>query len=93
MRVRVRFYGVAYDEVGEREQTVDLSEGSTVNRLLAVLVKGTPNLKSLVYDEGGVFRDYLEVAVNQTDIIGLSGLETVLKEGDLVFIMPPIGGG
>ena len=93
MNVRVRFYGMAYDEVGTRELVLELVEGSTVNELLSILVERYPSLTKLVYDDKGVFREYLEVAVNQTDIIGLNGLETVLKENDLVLIMPPIGGG
>ena len=93
MNMRVRFYGMAYDEVGTREIPLELVEGSTVNTLLSILVERYPSLTKLIYDEEGVFREYLEVAVNQTDIIGLDGLETVLKESDIVLIMPPIGGG
>ncbi len=93
MNVRVRFYGMAYDEVGTREIQMELVEGSNVDELLSILVERYPSLTKLVYDDEGVFREYLEVAVNQTDIIGLDGLETVLKENDTVLIMPPIGGG
>ena len=93
MNVKVRFYGMVHDEVGTREWVLELVEGSTVNDLLLILVDRHPSLSNLVYDEEGVFREYLEVAVNQTDIIGLNGLETALNEGDIVLIMPPIGGG
>ncbi len=93
MNVRVRFYGMVHDEVGTREWVLELIEGSTVNDLLSILVERHPSLSNLVYDYEGVFRKYLEVAVNQTDIIGLNGLETALNEGDTVLIMPPIGGG
>ena len=84
---------MAYDEVGVREIPLELDEGSTVNNLLSTVVERYPSLTKLVYDDEGVFREYLEVAVNQTDIIGLDGLETVLNDGDTVLIMPPIGGG
>ena len=84
---------MAYDEVGTRELALELAEGSTVDDLLSIIVKQYPDLNNLVYDEEGVFREYLEVAVNKTDIIGLDGLKTGLSEGDTVLIMPPIGGG
>ena len=93
MNVRVRFYGMVYDEVGTREWEMELGRASTVNTLLSILVERHPPLSGLVFDDEGVFREYLEVAVNHTDIIGLNGLETVLNEGDVVLIMPPIGGG
>lgn len=93
MKVRVRFYGMAYDEVGTRELSLEMVDGSTVDDLLSIIVKQYPDLTKLVYDEEGVFREYLEVAVNKTDIIGLKGLETTLSDGDTVLIMPPIGGG
>ena len=93
MNVMVRFYGMAYDEVGTRELSMDLAEGSIVDDLLSIIVEKYPDLNNLVYDKEGVFREYLEVAVNKTDIIGLDGLETALSDGDTVLIMPPIGGG
>ena len=93
MNVRVRFYGMVYDEVGTREGEMNLDRASTVNDLLSILVERYPPLSDLVFDNEGVFREYLEVAVNHTDIIGLNGLETELNEGDVVLIMPPIGGG
>ena len=93
MNVRVRFYGMVHDEVGTREWEIELGRDATVNDVLSIIVERHPPLGNLVYDETGVFREYLEVAVNHTDIIGLNWLETVLNEGDVVLIMPPIGGG
>ena len=93
MNVRVKFYGMAYDEVGTRELSLELADGSTVDDLLSIIVKRYPDLTNLVYDEEGVFREYLEVAVNKMDIIGLDRLKTGLRDGNVVLIMPPIGGG
>ncbi len=84
---------MVYDEVGTREWEMEIGRDSTVNDLLSILVERHPPLSSMVFDDEGVFREYLEVAVNHTDIIGLNGPETVLQEGDVVLIMPPIGGG
>jgi len=84
---------MACDEVGTRELSLELNDGSTVNTLLSILVERYPALTKLIFDDEGVFREYLEVAVNKTDIIGLDGLKTELNEGDIVLIMPPIGGG
>jgi molybdopterin converting factor small subunit len=37
--------------------------------------------------------EYLVVSINNVDILGLDGVNTVLSKGDMVFVMPPIGGG
>ena len=92
MKITVRFYGVAHDTTGTREWQPELPEGSKVIDMLDLIVETYPSLTELVYDEAG-FRDYLAVSINNIDILGLSGVETILHEGDLVFVMPPIGGG
>ena len=90
MKVRVRFYGLVHDEVGLREVECKLSKGSTVIDLLDLIVSDKPALKRMVYDKEGNFRDYLEIALNQLSLIDL---DNELNDGDLIQIMPPIGGG
>ena len=90
MKVRTRFYGLVHDEVGLREVEYILSDGSTVMDLINVIVSAKPALKGMVYDEEGNFRDYLEIALNQLSLIDLN---IELNDGDLIQIMPPIGGG
>lgn len=92
MNIKVRFYGVAYEHIGVREWYPELLEGSKIEDLLDLLVNEFPALQEMVYDEDA-FRDYLAISVNNVDILGLEGTRTVLRDGDVVFIMPPIGGG
>ena len=37
--------------------------------------------------------DYLMFSINDADIRSLDGFDTVLRGGDRVLVMPPIGGG
>ena len=92
MNIKVRFYGVAYEQTGVREWYPELLDGSMVEDLLDLLVGEHPELQEMVFDEA-VFRDYLAISINNVDILGLEGVHTVLKDGDVVFVMPPIGGG
>lgn len=86
-------YGLVHEEVGTRELMYNVPVKSTVSTLLRRLVEDYPGLREMTYNEEGKFREFLELAVNQTDIIVLDGLETTLEDEDLLQIMPPIGGG
>ena len=90
MKVKARFYGIVHDELGLREVEYILSNGSTIMDLINLIVSTKPALKEMVYDEEGNFRDYLEIALNQLSLIDLN---IELNDGDLIQIMPPIGGG
>ena len=93
MRITVRFYGIAYDNTGIREWRPELKEKATIGTLLSLIVEQFPPMKSLVLDKEGKLSNYLSLAVNNVDILGLNSFETVLLEGDIVFVIPPIGGG
>jgi len=93
LNITVRFYGIAYDSTGIREWNPEIVKGSVVKELLGKMVEEFPALRELVFDENDVYMEYLAISINNVDILGLDGVNTVLSEGDLVFIMPPIGGG
>jgi len=93
LKITVRFYGIAHDYTGVREWKPDLDLGAKIEDLLKEIVVEFPKLRELVFEEYNSFRDYLAVSVNNVDILGLEGIKTALNEGDVVFIMPPIGGG
>ena len=93
MKITVRFYGIAYDVTEVREWEINREEVNCVNNLLELLVESFPGLEDLVFDGEGSLREYLGVWVNGRDILGINGFNTKLHEGDLVYIVPPIGGG
>lgn len=49
--------------------------------------------KQRVFDESGQLRQYVVVYVNGRNISFLGGMNTSLKDGDEVMILPAIGGG
>ena len=61
--------------------------------LLKLMTDVYPDLIELVFNEHLEFRYYLSISVNNVDIQGINGVDTMLKDGDLVYVMPPIGGG
>ncbi len=93
MKIAVRFYGIAYDYSAIREWSLEIKNDAVVMDLLRKIVEVFPALRDLVFDEKGVYMEYLVVSINNVDILGLDGVNTVLSEEDMVFVMPPIGGG
>jgi molybdopterin synthase sulfur carrier subunit len=69
------------------------AQGDTVAGLLNDLERRHPGLKDRVCDEGGQVRRFVNIFVNGEDIRFLNHLDTPLKAGDEVSIVPAIAGG
>ena len=68
-------------------------EGSTVREVVDNLVKAYPDLKDQLLDAQGEVRRFVNLFVNDRDIRFLDGLNTPVKEGDELAIIPAIAGG
>jgi len=92
--VELRYYAMIRDAAGKRAETLSLLDGATVMDLINHLIGlyGDP-FRGYVHDDEGRLLDYLMFSVNEVDIRSLAGFDTVLRDGDRVFVMPPIGGG
>jgi molybdopterin synthase sulfur carrier subunit len=67
--------------------------GATVAALVEDLERNHPGLKERICDEGGKVRRFVNIFVNGDDIRFLNNLETAIKAGDEVSIVPAIAGG
>jgi sulfur-carrier protein len=89
VRVRVptplRKYTQGADEVN--------AQGSNVKSLVDDLENKYPGIKERICDETGKVRRFVNVYVNGDDIRFLQNLDTALKEGDNISIVPAIAGG
>ena len=66
--------------------------GATVREVIDNLEKKHPGLKERLCDDKGV-RRFVNIYANEEDIRFLDNLDTSLKEGDSVSIVPAIAGG
>ena len=69
------------------------ADGPTVAALVADLDRRHPGMKDRICDEGGQVRRIVNIFVNGEDIRFLKHLDTALKAGDEVSIVPAIAGG
>jgi molybdopterin synthase sulfur carrier subunit len=65
----------------------------TVRQLVDHLEERHQGLKARLCDSSGELHRFLNVFVNEDEIRELQGLETLLKDGDVVAIIPAIAGG
>jgi len=67
--------------------------GATVAAVVEDLEHYHPGLKERLCDEAGKVRRFVNIFVNGDDIRFLNNLETTIKDGDEVSIVPAIAGG
>ncbi len=69
------------------------AEGSTVAALVADLDKRHPGIRERICDDSGAVRRFVNIFVNGEDIRFLQNLDTAVKAGDEVSVVPAIAGG
>jgi molybdopterin synthase sulfur carrier subunit len=67
--------------------------GETVGAVLGALTSEYPDTKDQLFGEDGDLNRYVNVYLNDEDVRVLSGLETAVKDGDTVVILPAMAGG
>jgi molybdopterin synthase sulfur carrier subunit len=75
---------------GQGEVTVD---GRSVQELLDALERRFPGMRERLYDETGQLRRFVNIYINDEDIRFAQGVDTPVKAGDEVSIVPAIAGG
>jgi sulfur-carrier protein len=95
--VKVRFFTNLREIVNKREETLTFSEGEkvTVDLVLKTLAQkyGNPFMEYVYNGKTEQPKNFLQFLVNGTSTSTLNGLETELKDGDVLAILPPVGGG
>ena len=95
--VKVRFFTNLREIVNKKEETLTFPDDRkvTVDLVLKTLSDkyGAP-FTDYVYDgKTGQPKNFLQFLVNGTSTATLDWLETRLKDGDVLAILPPVGGG
>lgn len=91
MSVRVRIPTPLRRFTGGNEE-VSL-DADTVGRIVDDLEQRYPGIKERLCDEQGRLRRFVNIYVNGDDIRFLNSLDTAVKDGDEISIVPAIAGG
>jgi molybdopterin synthase sulfur carrier subunit len=97
VRVSVRFFTTLREVTGKKEETLEFSRrvAVTVDSALERLVElHGKSFAEYVYDHKTCeVRGFLQFLVNGRSISSFEGLNTKLSDGDVLAIIPPVGGG
>lgn len=70
-----------------------IDDAETVGEAIQKLIQACPELSERLRDENGNLREFINVFVNDEDIRFMSNLETPLRDGDHIVLIPAIAGG
>lgn len=97
MQVSVRFFTSLREIANKKEETLKFPEGEkvTVDTVLKKLAQRYgKRFAEYVYDgKTGEVRGFLQFLINGRSVTALNGLQTELKDGDVLAILPPVSGG
>lgn len=90
MAVEVRVASTLREMVGAESTH---AQGTTVGELLADLDGRYPGFRAQISGEDGQLHRYVNVYLNDEDIRYMQALDTPVKDGDVVSILPALAGG
>jgi len=97
MRVSVRFFTTLRELTGKKEEILEFPRGEmvTVDSVFKKLIKlHGKSFIDYAYDKRtGEVRSFLQLLVNGRNVLSFEGLNTKLSNGDVLAIIPPVGGG
>jgi MoaD family protein len=97
LQVSVRFFTSLREIIGKKEETLKFPQGEkvTVDKALKTLTQRYgERFVEYVYDhKTGEVRGFLQFLINGKRATTMNGLQTELADGDVLAILPPVGGG
>ena len=92
MSVRVKVPTIFRKYVGG-EPVVEADGGPTIRDVLEDLDRRYPGIRERIVTERGELHRFVNVYVNEEDVRYMGALDTELREGDTVAILPAVAGG
>lgn len=95
MKVKVEFLGHVRNLIGNDKEEIEIREGASITDLLMMLSeKYGESFRKAVYEKSSadVKSNYI-ITVNGYLLNQLQGIETKLKHGDHIILLPIVSGG
>jgi molybdopterin synthase sulfur carrier subunit len=93
----VRFFTSLREIADKKEETLKFPEGEkvTLDKVLKILAQryGKRFVEYVYDDKTDEVKGFLQFLINGKSVATLNGLQTELEDGDVLAILPPVGGG
>jgi MoaD family protein len=97
LKVTVRFFTSLREIVGKKEEIIELKEKEkiSIGEILENLAQrhGTDFVQYVYDGKTRNVKSFLQFFINGRSAASLSGMSTEIIDGDLLAIIPPVGGG
>ena len=68
-------------------------EAKTVAEAMDALARQHPDLRAHLFEDSGRLRSFVNLFLGEKDVRSLQGVETPLREGDTLLVVPSVAGG
>ena len=95
MRIRIRYIGPIRLKLGKKEEELEIPSETTLKEFLDKLTDmyGILFKEEIFEPDGKTIKDGLVVTVNGIAMNQLNGVKSLLKEGDIISLLPFFAGG
>ncbi|KON33193.1 MAG: hypothetical protein AC479_05475 [miscellaneous Crenarchaeota group-6 archaeon AD8-1] len=97
LKVKILFFTRLREIIGKKEEVIDLLPETkiTINMILSILTKKYTNpFEEYIFNpKTRRIRGHLQFLINGKTVRSASEMEIELKDGDVLAILPPVGGG
>jgi len=90
----MKYFTFLRELIGRREEEYEFEKKPTVEELINLVAeKYGKKARDYLFEKDGMLKETLSFLVNGKSITGLNGPKTKLVDGDVLAIIPPVGGG
>ena len=93
VKTTFRTFAAFREAIGARELSLTLPPGEKISGLLERICVAHPALRTHLFDTAGQIKPHIIVLKNGRSVSSLQQLDTVIDEGDVIAVFPPVGGG
>ena len=97
MQVKIRFFTILREKIGQKEKVLCFPEVKKVTIYLVLealsQIYGRPFVDYVYEEKTHEVKGFLQFLINGKSATSIAGLETQLENNDVLAIVPPVGGG